>query len=881
MSSRSSKRKAPHAANAEGPTNNHTGSYITRNECEINNAIEQNCEKWLPAPKSDDPNALTVLTACSGRLNKIIKKDGTVIGYDNARMFSARSVSVATRKELVALLTELNGQEGSAIVHGAVVDGTNQRRMRRLLHDQDDGDKATLRDVPRHVHALDIENIFPPYGFDLHDLQAAAQYVRDALPDELRGASYVAVASSSYLIKPGLRFHFWVRTDKPLTCKQLKRWLEWLKAPIDVSPLNGAGITYTACPGFEDQAADPLPGGRVAVLKGRACVTVPDYVFALTDRGRGEDNDPCCVEIDTSNVGDRERAHAAKKLQEVAEELENTDEGERNTKLNAIAYAMGRMVGAGWIDYDEVRDALLEASTLPDLEARALLRRVIRTGMRLPRKSIDEFVNPWEERREVFEKDGELFDAKTGEAILTITPEDASDDVPSTGDYADEILKLPGLVTDVANFVLSAAQVPQKRFAVAAGLTVVGMAAARHLKTPTWSQLNTYMLMVTQSANGKNDPLRAAKSILRAAELEGMIGPSGCNSDMAIYLHCNDQPVTLMVIDEFGEILAANNASSASSHAQKLNAAFKIMWDGGSIPVPKSACRAHMVLDDPYLSLLCATTPGRFYGAVGGKEVADGTLNRILVINVETLEPFNEIEKDINDIPPELAERVRKLADRSGPDFRVKSVTEYYRLDGVQKPTTTIVPWGKGAREMWHTYRHQCRDLANKDNCGESLGARCFHNALKVATILAISENPSDPVVYARHVKLGILLAEASLRDMTRGYEQNVGDSKTADLQERVLGRIRKAKGGVISRRELFGSLRKVRHHAKIRRHHENTRNGGRDRGSCRKAGRSRPSWHIFQGSPTGVIVCTKLCTGEFRVPENRRGKNCVHPCVR
>jgi hypothetical protein len=373
-----------------------------------NNSKEKNHEI-----KGDDPNALTVLTACSGRLNKIVKKDGTVVGYDQAKFFSGRAVSVGTKRELVALLNYLNGQAESAIVHNAIVDGTNQQHMRRLFHDQEDGDKATLWDAPRTVHALDIESVLPPYGLDLHDLKAAAQCVRDALPDELRRVGYVAVASSSYLLKPGLRFHFWVRTDKPLTCKQFKQWLEHLKAPVDVAPLNGAGITYTACPIFEDQNADPLPDRRLVVLKGHACVTVPDYVFVLIDRGRDEDINP---EIDSSNVGDRERNHAAIKLLMVIEELKNTDD-KRNIKLNSVAFYMGRMVGAGWIDYEEVRDALLEATTLDnDLEARLVVRRAIRDGMRQPRKSIEESVNPYE-----------LFNTQTGELIV---PDDSGEEKP-------------------------------------------------------------------------------------------------------------------------------------------------------------------------------------------------------------------------------------------------------------------------------------------------------------------------------------------------------------------------------------------------------------------------------------------------------------------
>jgi len=203
--------------------------------------------------------------------------------------------------------------------------------------------------------------------------------------------------------------------------------------------------------------------------------------------------------------------------------------------------------------------------------------------------------------------------------------------------------------------------------------------------------------------------------------------------------------------------------------------------------------------------------PVNFYGAVGGKEVVDGTLNRFLVFSVETLGAFNKKTAGINKTPPELVARVRALADRSGgPDFRVKSMPEMMRLDGYKKPVVMFVPWGAGAEDIWDAYLDQCRFLAHKDNCRDMLGRRCSQNAIKVATILAISENPVDPVVHVHHVKLGLLLAEASLRDMMGGYEQNVGDSKTADLQDRVLGRIRKAKGGVISKRELFGSLRKA-----------------------------------------------------------------------
>jgi len=60
-------------------------------------------------------------------------------------------------------------------------------------------------------------------------------------------------------------------------------------------------------------------------------------------------------------VGARERAYAAKALKGNAAELAETEDGSRNNKLNAIAYRMGRMIGAGWIERAEVESALEEA----------------------------------------------------------------------------------------------------------------------------------------------------------------------------------------------------------------------------------------------------------------------------------------------------------------------------------------------------------------------------------------------------------------------------------------------------------------------------------------------------------------------------------------
>ncbi len=61
-------------------------------------------------------------------------------------------------------------------------------------------------------------------------------------------------------------------------------------------------------------------------------------------------------------VSERDKAFAAKALRENSQELRDTSSG-RNTKLNAIAYRMGRFVGAGHVGATEVECALMQAAT--------------------------------------------------------------------------------------------------------------------------------------------------------------------------------------------------------------------------------------------------------------------------------------------------------------------------------------------------------------------------------------------------------------------------------------------------------------------------------------------------------------------------------------
>ena len=367
--------------------------------------------------------------------------------------------------------------------------------------------------------------------------------------------------------------------------------------------------------------------------------------------------------------------------------------------------------------------------------------------------------------------------------------------VAAKEDYANVILNLPGAVSVIAKHILRVSWVPQPRLAVAAALQVVATAAGHRYKTPTHSKISHNSLMIAGTADGKGGPMAAAKAMLAAPGLSNRIGPRPV-SDIALYLYCKSHPFTLLMINEFGDVLAADNARNAPPHAINLNAAYKMVWDDDTIPVPKAAGREHMVLDNPFVSLMAASTPEKFFNAFGHRHVEDGLMNRMLLFSAPSGMPFNKEKHDVREVPFEITELIQNLA--IGSEGQALRDTEGMLAFG-DAPAKSV-EWGTGAETAFDAYR---------ENRRAPLSVRCAHNAVKVATILAISEKPDEPRVELRHMELGIQLAETSLEDMKRGYEDHAPDSRSAELQDKILARVRREPGGMMSRRDLFGTLRK------------------------------------------------------------------------
>jgi hypothetical protein len=141
------------------------------------------------------------------------------------------------------------------------------------------------------------------------------------------------------------------------------------------APIEGTPDLVTA---YRAETIPHVPEGIVALLQARK--STPEPTTAAADR------------FATAN----EKAYAQAALDGCSDELAAVGKGQRNHRLNAIAFRLGRMVARGWIDRPEVELRLLAAAHRNGLAAegeraaRATIKSGIDAGLEQPYRDLEE-----------------------------------------------------------------------------------------------------------------------------------------------------------------------------------------------------------------------------------------------------------------------------------------------------------------------------------------------------------------------------------------------------------------------------------------------------------------------------------------------------------
>jgi len=382
-------------------------------------------------------------------------------------------------------------------------------------------------------------------------------------------------------------------------------------------------------------------------------------------------------------------------------------------------------------------------------------------------------------------------------APLMLPPQTSIEPAPAIQSF---ISNPPGILGDIARWITATAPKSQPELSVAAAIALGSVVMGRTYRSQYGNFTSLYLVMIAKSTEGKEHPQGCCERILTAAGLEKLIGGSGYTSAGAVFSALLDSPAHLATIDELGKLLKmsrANGQAHSEAAIDKLIEAFGRL-DGVMRPPTYSkmtmsksqATNIERIVHNPAISLLGATTPGTFYGALTNDLVQDGFLGRCIV--VESNQP----------------RQLTRFVDRTQPPKKIVGWCQALHVSGAVQgdlagvnpaempPTVIELPFDDSCMPLMLALESELNDVkeANEGDKLDVLLGRTIEKSMRLAMIVAKATDVHAKRVmpvhlewsiqYVRHYDMALI--DAVKRERTENdYDANL---------KRLLGFINGAK---------------------------------------------------------------------------------------
>ena len=446
---------------------------------------------------------------------------------------------------------------------------------------------------------------------------------------------------------------------------------------------------------------------------------------------------------------DRLKAYGEAALNEILQELSNAAPGERNNKANELSFRAGQLVGGGCLDQLATRTALWQAAASwgikpydKALGPKGTIARALQDGQKKPRGPNDSTPNGVELLLPQLKT--EIIQTKT-EIVSVPTPSLPSPII--NAEIPPHIIKVPGLVGEIAQWISDTALYPQPALSLGAALTIVGTAAGRHIAGPTRSGTHLYVVGIARTGAGKNHPLSQITTILTAVGMASHVGPSQFISMPAVINFLVREPLSVCPMDEFGAFLKRVNNKRASGFEGAVSSVLRMAWGNSftTMTTPEWAQLPARKIESPAMSIFGASTAGEFYASLEGADIVNGILNRFLIIESPGRPKKQEPKIDPTKPPESIVYGVREIYSRLGGAMNKMAGTS---------PAYVSLAISQDADRIWSNFAEEMQAKGDTDEDAGALFARTAEIAMRLATIVTIGLGTdcieSDVMVWAR-----------------------------------------------------------------------------------------------------------------------------------
>ena len=411
------------------------------------------------------------------------------------------------------------------------------------------------------------------------------------------------------------------------------------------------------------------------------------------------------------------------------------------------------------------------------------------------------------------EDDGTIIDAETGEIISTPPAAEApqSQDEGNGEDLPDEFTVLPGLLGDIVDWFMDTAKRPSRTMALATALTIVGTAAGRFWGGPTRTGTHLYVSVIAKSGAGKNHVFDVINYVFTSAQASALIGPSDFMSQSAVVNHIEFNPMSLCPMDEFGAFLSRVQGKNkrASGFEIGISKTLRTLWgtNFGNFMTPAYAQKHAQMINSPALSLIGVSTGEEFWGALEGADISNGFLNRFLIFTVNKMPKHQEPRIPASEhaiVPTAILTKLKRIFGGGQPIGEGGCTSPRHNV------TPSLVPFANTeAKKIYYDYA----DIATERFEGTEMAhhaqfyARAAENALRLATIYALSVKPSAPIITVEAMLWARDLVEWAASSTARAAGLYIAESENQENANRVKRLLRAAPDYTLMRSELIRKL--------------------------------------------------------------------------
>lgn len=349
--------------------------------------------------------------------------------------------------------------------------------------------------------------------------------------------------------------------------------------------------------------------------------------------------------------------------------------------------------------------------------------------------------------------------------------------------------------------------------ALALGSAITGRLYAS--EEDNWTAL--MMVVSGPSGVGKNYIQVGAERLLLAAGLERRIAGDFYTHQAAVYGALRNAPAHLCISDEFGENFYEARKNNNANKATVFKSLKRVYSSANHIF--KSETYANAQDDDrkpiikPSLSLVGLTTPLQFFSEIKTGHIEGGLMNRLIIVSVDRQDVASM--PDRCGMPPEgLIEWVRLVSRHDTPLAHTA-----YDLE----PVPVKVAFSKEARAAFAQFKadqmQRCDEL-EVVGLG-SMPIRWRENAMKMATMLAACDNPTNPVVSGDVADWCVEYVRRRGEDAVALLSSSAGENEYQQSMNAVLAFVRQSGGEGRTLTELSLKFRSIKRNqmAEIRSH--------------------------------------------------------------